>query len=596
MTTKFSAMSIFHVLYQMWCQLKVRRHKQFLLLLGLTVLSALAEIVSLGAVLPFLGIITQPEKIFSLSILSPFIKFLEISSHEELILPLAVAFALAAILAGVLRLFLLWFSINLTNAIGADLAFEVYRRTLYQPYAVHISRSTSEIISGVTQKVSITTNVLMAVVNIVTSTILFLMIIITLIIIDPIVAILSVITFGAVYASIAIFTRRQLANNSYCIAHEQTYVIKSLQDGLGSIRDVLVDGTQEIYCGVYHNALLKLQRATGQNNFICLSPRYGMEALGMVLIAIFVITLSQGEGGVAAILPVMGVLALGAQRLLPLMQQLYGGWSTVLGSKAALNDVLMLLEQKMHDQDANQLNEPLTLKNKIDFDDVSFRYTKNGPLVLNQVNLSISKGERVGIIGGTGSGKSTALDLLMGLLDPTQGRILIDGVCINEHNKRGWQSTIAHVPQTIFLTDGTIAENIAFGIPKERIDFDLVRKAAQEAQIAEFIQNRVCGYDSLVGERGVRLSGGQRQRIAIARAMYKQAKVLIFDEATSALDSETEIAIMQTIDRVGKDITVLMIAHRITTLKNCSKIVELNGGQISRVCSYDDLFLNKDNS
>ena len=588
-------LSLSHILHQLWCHISIERHKQFFLLLGLTALSALAEAVSLSAVLPFIGILTQPEKIFASPLLSGVVKMLGINSSEELVIPLALAFALTAIAAGVLRLFLLRVSIRITNATGADLGIDVYRRTLYQPYSIQVTRSSSEIIGGITQKVSIATSVLVSGVNVLTSAILFLVIMFTLIIIDPIVAFFSVFSFGTFYGVIAWLTRERLMENSKCIAKEQTYVIKALQDGLGAIRDVLIDGTQEIYCGLYRNAILKLQHAIGQNNFISLAPRYAMEALGMALIAVFVIVLSYREGGIAAALPVLGVLALAAQRLLPLMQQLYGNWSVVAGSKTALADVLSLLDQPLPSIADNALLKPLIFKGEIQFDCVSFSYGNNGPIVLDQINLKIPKGARIGFIGSTGSGKSTALDLLMGLLNPTQGRILVDGLAINDNHKRAWQKTIAHVPQSIFLADGTIAENIAFGVPEDKIDIDLVRKVAQQAHIAEFIESRSEGYTAFVGERGVRLSGGQRQRIGIARALYKQANVFIFDEATSALDGDTERAIIETIESLEKDITILMIAHRLTTLKNCTQIVDLVGGRIARVCTYNELILESSN-
>jgi ATP-binding cassette subfamily B protein len=314
-----------------------------------------------------------------------------------------------------------------------------------------------------------------------------------------------------------------------------------------------------------------------------------MEAFGMALIAAFVLVLSLRPGGVTAALPILGMLALGAQRLLPLMQQIYSNWSAVDGGKFALADVLTLLDQPLP-ADVNQpAPQPLKLRSSICFDNVRFRYEINGPWVIDGVDFVIQAGARVGLIGHTGSGKSTAIDLLMGLLEPTQGRILVDGNPISLDHRRAWQLSVAHVPQNIFLADATIAENIAFGIPSDEIDIERVRKASEQARIAEFIESRPEAYNSTVGERGVRLSGGQRQRICIARALYKQANVLIFDEATSALDNETEQAVMQVIEDLSKDLTLIIIAHRLTTLKNCTQILELGGGRIKRAGSYQDI-------
>jgi ABC-type bacteriocin/lantibiotic exporter with double-glycine peptidase domain len=569
-----------------WRHISPRRRRQFSLLLGLTVLSSFAEVVSLGAVVPFIGILTQPEKVFAAPLLAGVVHALGITSGAELVLPLTIGFAVAALLAGGLRLLLLWVSIRLGNATGADLSIEVYRRTLYQPYCVHTARSSSEIISGITQKVGTATGVLISVVAVVTSAALFAAIMITLIAIDPMVAIVAAVSFGSAYGAIAWVTRRRLIHNSQCIAQGQTEVVKALQEGLGAIRDVLLDGTQKVYCDVYSKAILQLQRAGGENSYINQAPRYAMEALGMGLIAAFVLALSHRAGGVAAALPILGVLALGAQRLLPLMQQLYGNWSVVAGSHAALADVLALLDQPLSAQANQPEPEPLALRDSIRFDNVSFRYNSNVPWVLDGVNLTISKGSRIGIIGSTGSGKSTALDLLMCLLEPTQGQILVDGQPVSLAHERAWQRTVAHVPQSIFLADTTIAQNIAFGIPPDQIDLERVRRAAQQARIAEYIEGRPEGYGAIVGERGVRLSGGQRQRIGIARALYKQATVLIFDEATSALDNETEQAVMQAIEGLSDDLTILIIAHRLSTLRSCNVIVKLDCGRIVEQCTY----------
>jgi ATP-binding cassette subfamily B protein len=221
---------------------------------------------------------------------------------------------------------------------------------------------------------------------------------------------------------------------------------------------------------------------------------------------------------------------------------------------------------------------------------VRFRYAPDAPWVLDDFNLTIRKGARVGLVGSTGSGKSTALDLLMGLLMPTQGELLVDGEPIVGERIRAWQNTIAHVPQSIFLSDASLCENIAFGVPRNAIDLERVKQAARRAQIAEFIESRREGYEARVGERGIRLSGGQRQRIGIARALYKQASVLVFDEATSALDNATEQSVMNAIGGLDRDLTILLIAHRMSTVRRCDCIVELGAGRVVAQGTYEHLF------
>jgi len=314
-----------------------------------------------------------------------------------------------------------------------------------------------------------------------------------------------------------------------------------------------------------------------------------MEALGMVLIAALAYGLSRQSGGVAAALPVLGTLALGAQRLLPAMQQAYSSWAYIAGSYGSVAEIVALLSQPLPEEAVRASPMPLQFSHSIVFDRVRFRYSVDGPWVLNDLSLIIYKGGRVGFVGSTGSGKSTALDLLMGLLTPTEGELSVDGEPLTGDRVRAWQRSIAHVPQSIYLADATVAENIAFGLPREAIDTERVRLAAQQAQIAAFFESQAEGYNAVVGERGIRLSGGQRQRIGIARALYKQASVLVFDEATSALDNATEQSVMDAIDGLNRELTIVLIAHRLTTVRHCSSIVEFDSGRLIAQGTYDQL-------
>jgi ATP-binding cassette subfamily B protein len=338
---------------------------------------------------------------------------------------------------------------------------------------------------------------------------------------------------------------------------------------------VLIYGTQAACCQVFRNADLPMRRARGDNVIVGASPRYFVEALGMALMAFLAYLLTRRAEGISTAIPVLGALVLGAQRLLPALQQVYGAWSGIQGGRAALRDTLELLDQPLPEYAQQTSVEPMPFSSKIELHQISFRYSTDTPVVLGDINLVIPKGSRVGFVGKTGSGKSTLVDVVMSLLRPTQGHISIDGVPLGPHNERAWQTHIAHVAQDIFLSDGTIAENIAFGLPKDQIDRHKVHAAAKRAQISEFIEELPLKYETAVGERGVRLSGGQRQRIGIARALYRNADVIVFDEATSALDLGTERAVMESIESLDRQLTILIIAHRLSTLRNCNEIVEL---------------------
>jgi ATP-binding cassette subfamily B protein len=578
-----------NLLIRLWHHLSKRRQSQFILLLGLMLTSAVAEVVSLGAVLPFLGILVAPDRLFNNNIVADLAHAFGISSPDQMVLPLTIAFCAAALMAGAIRILLLWVITRLTFATGAELSIEVYRRTLYQPYKVHVSRNSSEVIGGITNKVNGVVGVLLSSLTLVSSSVLLVAIMLTLMAIDPMVASVAAVGFGISYAAITWISRRQLHRNSQRIANEQTQVIKALQEGLGGIRDVLLDGTQPVYCEIYRVADNPLRRAQGNNAVIAQSPRYLMEALGLVMIAALAYALSRKEEGIATALPVLGALALGAQRLLPALQQIYYAWASIAGNYASLADVITLLDQPLPADLLEPAPVPLIIQNDIRFEAVRFRYSSKGPWVLDEFNLNIPKGGRVGFVGSTGSGKSTTMDLLMGLLLPTEGKLLVDGQPIIGSRLRAWQQSIAHVPQNIYLADTTLAENIAFGVPKKDIDFGRVQQAARQAQIAEFIESRPEGYQAYVGERGILMSGGQRQRIGIARALYKQAHVLVFDEATSALDNATEKSVMDSIEGLSKDLTIVLIAHRLTTLRRCDTIIELKHGKVVAQGTYEQL-------
>jgi len=563
---------------------------QFGILFVVMVFTSFAEIISIGAVLPFLGVLTAPERVFHHPLTQALTRVLSLSEPNQLLLPLMIAFAVAALFSGVMRLVLLWAQTWLSHAIGADFSSNIYRRTLYQPYAVHVARNSSEVITGISYKAkSLVVTTVVPALTILSSSLMLFTILLVLIAIEPTIAFSALAGFCGIYALVVMITKKRLAKNSECVNRESAQVIKALQEGLGGIRDVLLNGTQASYCAIYRDADLPLHRAQANIAIIGSSPRYGIEALGMVLIAGLAFSLARRPEGLATAIPVLGALALGAQRMLPVLQQAYASWSSMRGGQASLKDALDLLDQPIPDYADQPPPVPIPFQSSITLTKLAFRYSPQTPWVLRELSLTIPKSSRIGFIGTTGSGKSTLLDIIMGLLQPDEGSLAIDGVTINSQNRRAWQAHIAHVPQFIFLADTTIAENIAFGVPNDQIDYERVREAAQKAQIAQTIETWSKQYHTLVGERGVRLSGGQRQRIGIARALYKNADVIVFDEATSALDNATEHDVMQAMESLDNELTVLIVAHRLTTLKNCTQVIELENGNIKRIGSYEEI-------
>jgi ABC-type multidrug transport system fused ATPase/permease subunit len=577
---------------RLWGHLSPRRKKQLSVLAVLVIVASFAEVVSISAVLPFLGVLTSPEKIFAQELAQPFIQLLQIQSAQDLFLPFTLIFITAAVLAGLARIAVLWAQTRLSMAIGADFSVQVYERTLYQPYSLHVSRNSSEILAGVGKASNLVGSIIQPVMLIGSSVVTLVAVIYALLAIQPVIALSALLGFGLIYAVALAITKRRIAKNSQTIATQQIRVTKAVQEGLGGIRDLIIDGTQPVYSKLYKDAFIPMQTASASIQVVALSPRFGVEALGMALIAglAYVLATASGiAGGLTNAIPVLGALALGAQRLLPVLQQIYNAYISIKGSQASTQDALDLLDQPKPAHAYAQPAPPLMFETTIALKDLGFRYNPQAPWVLRHLNLQIPKGSRVGFIGVTGSGKSTLLDIVMGLLTPNEGELRIDNTAVSRQNTRAWQAHISHVPQAIYLSDTSIAENIAFGVPVELIDLQRVKQAAKQAQISHTIESWRNGYDTLVGERGVRLSGGQRQRIGIARALYKRANVIIFDEATSALDNETEAAVMQTVETLGRDITIFIIAHRLTTLKNCDQIVELANGGIKAVGGYEQM-------
>lgn len=586
----FNTASLMRELLSLWEQISLRRRAQTAMFATLILFSSLAEMISIGIVLPFLGVLTSPEKLFENSYIRSFSHWFGIQNAQELLWPITVIFCISVIFASLMRFFTLLVNVRLSYGIGFELSLKSYRTALYQSYSFHADKNSAVIISSISKASAIIQGVILPSLYIVSSIFLLVSIIATLCLINPLVAFGTFGGFGLIYFLIMKVTNKQLAIASEEVSVQSTNVSKVLNEGLGGIRDILIDGTQQAYCEIYASKELPLRYASGTSMLISIGPHYAIEAIGMTLIGTVAYLLAvYSAGGVMAAVPTLGALVLGAQRLLPVLQKLYGSWSEIKANRGNLRDVLSLLNRPMPEFTEQSKSKDLKFNYQIELSNISFVYPNKSEKLINGLNLNIAKGERIGIIGKTGAGKSTLLDIIMGLLQPSSGSLLIDRESITALNQRSWRSHIAHVPQSIFIADLTIAENIAFGTSFDQIDFDRVKLAASYAQISDVIESWADGYLTMVGERGVRLSGGQRQRIGLARAFYKNADVIILDEATSALDNDTELEVMNSIEKFDKALTVIMVAHRLTTLRFCSRIIEVSNGNIVRSGTYEEI-------
>ena len=558
---------------EIWEILNENRKKQFKIILILMILVSVTEIVSIGAVLPFLAVLTTPNKLNNDVELVAILYNIGIVNEKNIILTITIIFISTVIISGVLKFLLLWMSTKFSHMTGADLSNEIYKKTLYQDYTFHLSRNSSEIIAAISNKVNIVINNLLHALNLISSTVMMMSILLIMIYIEPKGTLIAISTISIVYMLMLKITRKKAYYNSLEISKNNSKIIKIIQESLFGIREIIINGNQEKYRKIYETINIKLRKAQNSNSIISSSPRNIVETISIVIICIIAYKLNTSNQN-DSIIPILGSLALGAQRLLPAVQQIYSSISSIRGDQESVNDAIKLLKQKqIIGNENNALN--VNFESQIELIGIEYSYNDNNKII-NNFNLEIKKGEKIGIVGVTGSGKSTLIDIIMKLLVPTNGKIFVDGVEINENNKKSWQKKIAHVAQKIFLLDDTISVNIAFSESKENIDYERVKKVATIAQISTEIEKMEFGYETIIGENGIRLSGGQQQRIGIARALYKNSELLIFDEATSALDSNTELKVMEAINKLNENITIILIAHRLSTLEKCNKIIEIN--------------------
>jgi ABC-type multidrug transport system fused ATPase/permease subunit len=565
------------------------KHRRGHLFAAVAAMAAGAGMVTIGAVVPFLALVSNPGQAARLPGFSLFLALTGAGPGEDLVVRAAVVLIAATLAAAAARVLILWVTQGFVVAFGHDIGTAIFSRMLRQPYAYYVTRNPSELLSSIEKVHVLTFGTLMPLMQGVTATLIALAIIGLLFAIDPFTASIAAVAMILLYALVSATTRPRLKANSAVLAQSSTARMQAIQEGLGGIRDILLAHSQRVFEENFRRLDWRYRRAQSLNIFIGAAPRYLVEAAGVVLIVLVALSMSLRPSGIVAAIPVLGALALGAQRLLPLIQQSYLGWSNFAGNAGVMADVLALLEAPVvASAPPGAGGPPEPFAEDIVFDKVGLSYPGRTP-ALHEISLAIAKGERIGLVGTTGSGKSSFLDLLMGLLDPSEGEIRIDGRKLDDASRAGWQAQIAHVPQSIYLADSSIAANIAFAEPEEGIDRARVEAAARQAQLHDFITALPEGYETKAGDRGVRLSGGQRQRIAIARALYKQANVLIFDEATGALDRKTERAIMDSVAALGRDITVLIVAHRISALAGCDRIVRLEAGRVAESGSYREL-------
>lgn len=544
------------------------------------------EIASISALLPLLSALINPKQLANLPMVSGLLDVFNARSDAQILAVTCLLFCCLAVVAGAARFVVTVILARLSYAIGSDFAQGIYVRAIRRPFIEQVKSNSSDVISAISIKSEIVVRqFLFPILTIASSGVLSVAIIALLFAASPVVTIASSLSFGLLYLGVHLLTRERLRRAGITIDAETNNLVKKVQEGLGSVRDIILDGSYKLYQREFVASDTPLRHARADIQIISQVPRYVIEAGGLVFFGTLSYMLAS-RGELSDSLPGLGVLALGLQRLLPTLQQAYAAWACIQGAQHAVASTLEFMDLGLPIEESEA--PPMSFNHSIDIDGLHFAYSEGNRPILNGITFQIKKGTRLGVVGKTGGGKSTLLDIVMGLMAPKGGTVRVDGVEIDFHKPSGWHKLVAHVPQSIFIADASIGENIALGTDRKLIDIDRVRWSADKAHLGDFLSQLPLGLDTVVGERGAWLSGGQRQRIGIARALYKLASVVILDEATSALDEDTESAVMQSIEELGDDITIIMVAHKIASLRSCDQIIELRNGVIHRVGRFQD--------
>ena len=566
---------------------------RLLMLIIMMFVSGLAEIITLGSVYPFLASIINPDFLFDDQFFGGIFQYLEIDKSSNFLLSMSLFFCFAVVLSSSIRIFITWLNYKWSYELAADLVIKNYQSSLLDSYLTHISRNSSEMISAISHKTSnLIGSLILPTLNLIQLSILSSSILIGLIVLLPTHYWFVICLLCVFYLSLAFIVRKKLIKNSEIISSNQIRTIKILQESLNGIKDIILGNYYEKFIDEFSESERPYRRGYGSNAFLIIFPRFLIEAIGIIIIvSLAYMSFSLAEDP-SSTLPTIGILVLAIQRLLPYLQQVYQAYGSIKGNTQLNMEVLnMLLAEDARNKKYSNAEDLLdfNFEKSIELKNASFRYTLESKYALKDINLKILKGQKVGIIGSTGSGKSTLVDFLMGLLPFREGEIFIDEKPLLLDSVASWHKSIIHVPQFIFLSDTSIRNNIAFGEREDQISETRVIEALKSAQLEDYIGTLPEGLSTQVGERGLQLSGGQMQRIAIARSLYKGGDILILDEATNSLDKETEINIVKTIKDLGEETTMIMIAHNLSTLEGCDLLVIMQEGRIVRAGNYKEI-------
>lgn len=585
------------VIKELFSLLSDKQRKQFYILQFLVILMAFTELLGIASIAPFMALVGDPTLLHKEGVYSKLYQISGITTPVDFLFIAGCLVLLMLTLSTIVSMLTTWRLAVYGASVGTELADRLYAYYMQQSWLFHASGSSAQLTKQVsTESLRISNFIIQPLMNLNSKLVLALFISISIFIYNPIIALIGISAFILSYMLMYKLVRKSLILNGRRLSSVSTQRFRLMNEGFGGIKDVLLLDRKNDFIDRFKEQGRIQAYAQGTNTTISLVPRYFVELLAFgAMISLVLVLIKSYDGDLGQVLPVLAIYAIACFKLLPALQQIYSSVTQIKGNTAAFEAVKEDLKQSQIVQ--NELNKnaarpKLKFEQQIKLKDISFTYPNKESYALNNVSISIPVNNVIGIVGSSGSGKSTLIDIILGLLPAQSGHIYIDDTIITRDNVRGWQNKLGFVPQSIFLSEGSIAENIAFGIPSDEIDYDQVMKAIRLAHLTELVKELPEGVNTKVGERGVQLSGGQRQRIGIARALYNKADVLIFDEATSALDGITEKIIMDAIHDFTGEKTIIMIAHRLKTVQKCDTIYLMEKGSVIAQGNYQQLVTN----
>lgn len=585
---------MFKMIRQLFSLLTPRQVRQFYILQLLVVIMAFTELVGIASIAPFMALVGDISLLEKEGMFAQLYQMSGISSPVDFLFYTGLAVLLVLTSSTVISMFTVWKLSLYAARVGTEIADRLYTHYMQQDWLFHSSGSSAHLTKQVsTEAIRVTDQIIQPLMLMNAKVVLAAFISVSILIYDPLIAVAGLLLFACAYFLLYRLVRKRLQVNGRNMSRVLTQRFRLMNEGFGGIKDVLLLNRRYDFVARFQKSGKIFARARGTNTAISQVPRYFMELIAFgAMISLVLLLIKLHEGNLGAVLPILAVYALASFKLLPALQQIYTGVAQIKGNAAAFEAIKDDLSKSLMTQQhaaKESMETPLKLKQKISLNNITFNYPDKLTPAVNNLNMVIPANSVVGLVGASGSGKSTVIDVLLGLITPQQGDVYIDDTRITAENKRAWQDTLGFVPQNIYLSEGTIAENIAFGLPAKDIDLNQVYKALQLANLTELVEQLPSGIDTKVGERGVQLSGGQRQRIGIARALYHEADVLVFDEATSALDGITEKIIMEAIHKFSGQKTIIMIAHRLKTVQKCDIIYMMDEGKVIDQGTYNQL-------